>query len=200
MIVQCTECHLEFDDFDHWTFCPHDRFFRTPEVRRLQKRGSLRRDSGPEGDPHPPAPPGFVGVKQQSFDQCFHACIASVLSIPYEDGPTFHQSADWIADINRQLGPSHGFHLRIGDKYPVFDGYWIALVPSLNFKGKVNHGVVMHGSQMIWDASARKTYTTVSMDIVITALFLIPLDPARLLNPAATVDVRVIEDSYLGPR
>lgn len=26
MIVQCPHCNINYDDFDHYTFCPHERF------------------------------------------------------------------------------------------------------------------------------------------------------------------------------
>jgi hypothetical protein len=52
MIVSCEKCKLEYDDFDHLTYCPHDRFAISKSVREMQERGELRQDSGPEGDPH----------------------------------------------------------------------------------------------------------------------------------------------------
>jgi hypothetical protein len=52
MIVECNQCSKEYDDFDHMTYCPHPRFSASPDVKRMQKRGELRQDSGPEGDPH----------------------------------------------------------------------------------------------------------------------------------------------------
>jgi len=52
MIVKCDKCKLSYDDFDHLTFCPHNRFPASPSVKQLQDEGKLRQDSGPEGDPH----------------------------------------------------------------------------------------------------------------------------------------------------
>lgn len=52
MIVKCDQCNLEYDDFDHLTYCPHARFSVSEDVKQLQKEGKLRQDSGPEGDPH----------------------------------------------------------------------------------------------------------------------------------------------------
>jgi hypothetical protein len=52
MIVKCDQCNLEYDDFDHITFCPHARFSASEDIRQLQREGKLRQDSGPEGDPH----------------------------------------------------------------------------------------------------------------------------------------------------
>lgn len=52
MIVKCEECNKTYDDFDHITFCPHDRFLVSSSVKKLQDEGKLRQDSGPGGDPH----------------------------------------------------------------------------------------------------------------------------------------------------
>ena len=60
MLVTCPTCELEYDDFDHWTFCPHARFGLSPHVRAMQEHGELRKDSGREGDPHPPRYPRLV--------------------------------------------------------------------------------------------------------------------------------------------
>jgi hypothetical protein len=52
MIIKCEKCNMIYDDFDHLTYCPHERFGISPVVKAMQKRGELRQDSGPEGDPH----------------------------------------------------------------------------------------------------------------------------------------------------
>lgn len=52
MIVKCDKCNKTYDDFDHRTYCPHDRFSISPSVKEMQDKGELRQDSGPEGDPH----------------------------------------------------------------------------------------------------------------------------------------------------
>jgi hypothetical protein len=36
MMVICDQCKLEYDDFDHLTFCPHERFSASPDIRKLQ--------------------------------------------------------------------------------------------------------------------------------------------------------------------
>jgi hypothetical protein len=54
MIFKCEKCDKVYDDFDHWTYCPHDRFGMSPDVKAMQDRGELRQDSGPEGDPRFP--------------------------------------------------------------------------------------------------------------------------------------------------
>lgn len=51
MRVVCDKCGMAYDDFDHWTYCPHDRFGMSPDVAALQAAGKLRKDSGREGDP-----------------------------------------------------------------------------------------------------------------------------------------------------
>ena len=52
MMVKCDGYKLSYDDFDHLAYCPHERFDASPDVKAMQKRGELRQDSGPEGDPH----------------------------------------------------------------------------------------------------------------------------------------------------
>lgn len=34
MIVTCEKCHKEYNDFDHWTYCPHEYF---PESLTLEE-------------------------------------------------------------------------------------------------------------------------------------------------------------------
>lgn len=52
MMVECEKCNKRYDDFDHLTYCPHERFGVSPSVAKMQAEGKLRQDSGPEGDPH----------------------------------------------------------------------------------------------------------------------------------------------------
>jgi hypothetical protein len=52
VITKCNKCEKVYDDFDHLTYCPHERFGISPDVKAMQERGELRQDSGPEGDPH----------------------------------------------------------------------------------------------------------------------------------------------------
>ena len=58
MMVKCDKCKCTYDDFDHFTYCPHDRFSVSPDVQAMQARGELRSDSGPEGDPRKEEAPG----------------------------------------------------------------------------------------------------------------------------------------------
>lgn len=52
MITKCKKCNKQYDDFDHLSYCPHERFAVSQSVREMQARGELRQDSGSEGDPH----------------------------------------------------------------------------------------------------------------------------------------------------
>lgn len=49
----CEKCNMQYDDYDHWTYCPHDYFPPSPDVQAMMDRGELPPPSGPEGDPRP---------------------------------------------------------------------------------------------------------------------------------------------------
>lgn len=51
MLVICAECNHRYDDYDHWTFFPHDRFELSQDVKDMIAAGQLRESSGSEGDP-----------------------------------------------------------------------------------------------------------------------------------------------------
>jgi hypothetical protein len=68
MIVTCAKCNMHYDDFDHWTYCPHERFSPSPDVKAMQARGELRPDSGAEGEPKRAATTILEGFTQPTTE------------------------------------------------------------------------------------------------------------------------------------
>lgn len=85
---------------------------------------------------------------------CLRACIATILQIPIETLPNFHSKRhflDWIKLLSKL-----GIEIRYS-KSCWIEGYWIASVPSKNFKG-IMHSIVMKGQEVFFDPSPKKKY------------------------------------------
>ena len=100
----------------------------------------------------------MILYKQEICDKdngdCLRACIATVLQIPIKSLPNFHTDRFFL-DWMKLLG-NFGIELGYG-KSCWIEGYWIASVPSKNFKG-VKHCIVMKGQLVFFDPSPKKKY------------------------------------------
>jgi len=77
MLQSCDKCGRRYDDLDHWTFCPHDRFEVNPAALRPDWKA---RGEPPPGTPHPildlipqpqrvgPDEPGYVLLADLGFE------------------------------------------------------------------------------------------------------------------------------------
>ncbi len=87
---------------------------------------------------------------------CFRACITSILEIP--NNPKLPN-----VDDKQYMSKWYRFFRQFGmdiyyDEEKIWrGGYWIASVPSLNFKN-VSHAIVMNGSEVAFDPSTKKRY------------------------------------------
>lgn len=50
----CPNCDFTYDDYDHWTFCPHDSFGASPSVQAMIDSGELPQPTGLAGAPRKP--------------------------------------------------------------------------------------------------------------------------------------------------
>lgn len=124
----------------------------------------------------------FHGVRQPTPSSCLSACIASILRVPIHRTPIIRLDvgAEWLDLYNAELRERLGFELVTLDPTPVFAGYWIAVVPSLNLDAPGGHAVVMKGSALVWDPANAARYEGIDMEIVSQAMFLLPLEPGML--------------------
>ncbi len=101
--------------------------------------------------------------KQKVFDKekgdCVRACVASILEIKNDDNfYKIKEGSGWILPLYNKL-EEWGLRLN-GDKDAIWrSGYWIASVPSKNFK-EVSHAIVMKDSKVSFDPSTHKKYKT----------------------------------------
>ena len=114
----------------------------------------------------------MILYKQEICDKdkgdCLRACIATVLQIPIKSLPNFHTNRFFL-DWMKLLG-NFGIELRYG-KSCWIQGYWIASVPSKNFKG-VKHSIVMKGQLVFFDPSPKKKYK-VGMNLLLSHSFFV---------------------------
>ena len=85
---------------------------------------------------------------------CFRACVSTVLQIPDKFLLNNHSKCSfliWMKTLHK-----FGIEVRYG-KNCWIDGYWIATVPSKNFKG-IKHSIVMKGQKVFFDPSTKKKY------------------------------------------
>jgi hypothetical protein len=102
----------------------------------------------------------MIGRKQKIVNSktgdCFRACVASILEADNDKKLPNPHGSGWINDWFKyfsEFGMCLGF-----DKKAIWrSGYWIASVPSLNYK-KTNHAIVMLGDKVAFDPSLKKTY------------------------------------------
>ena len=114
----------------------------------------------------------MILYKQEICDKdkgdCLRACIATVLQIPIKLLPNFHSNHFFIDWMN--LLDKFGIEIRYSQSCWI-QGYWIASVPSKNFKTKiisasdlwqgktgVKHSIVMKGQEVFFDPSPKKKY------------------------------------------
>lgn len=123
--------------------------------------------------------PVLEGVVQPTPSTCLSACIATILGVPVHRTPAVNVGIGeaWFDRFNDELRDLLGYEMLSLDQEPVFRGFWIAVVPSLNRDAPGGHAVVMHSNELIWDPCRGEKYTEVPIDIVTHAIFLLPLHP-----------------------
>lgn len=102
----------------------------------------------------------MIGQKQKIVDpgkgDCFRACIASILEVENDDKLPNSHRGDWLAPWHKYFN-KQGLRLGYNAKAIWREGYWIASVPSKNYKG-VTHSIVMLDSNVAFDPSTKKKY------------------------------------------
>lgn len=115
---------------------------------------------------------------------CFRACITSLLgipnldSLPLPDDERFHIK---YATFLKQFGLNITYE-RIACWRM---GYWIASVPSKNYKD-ITHAIIMDGTKVYFDPSTKKRYrkgrNLLGKNIVIGGHWLEVTNPSKLHN------------------
>jgi hypothetical protein len=95
-------------------------------------------------------------VKQKIDDDCFRACIASMLELPNSDSLPHISSETWFFDWNDFL---KNFGIRLDHDYDKIyrDGFWVASVLSLNNPGGY-HAIIMKDKYVEFDPSNLRQY------------------------------------------
>lgn len=98
----------------------------------------------------------MIPVEQVRQDDCFSACVASILELPLEEVayfPTQDLEVDawmtaWVLWLDER-----GYDLYGGIVHPFWkrpEGYWILSAESPRLDGK-NHAVVCKDGEIVWD-------------------------------------------------
>jgi hypothetical protein len=98
----------------------------------------------------------MIPVQQKTYNDCFRACMASILELPNDDSLPHITSDKWHIEWKRLLG-KFGLNVIFGKRDSWSEGYWIANVPSLNYPDKL-HSIVMDGNNIAFDPSLKETY------------------------------------------
>lgn len=95
-------------------------------------------------------------ISDKEKGDCFRACLASILEIKNDDSFVVIDTKNWLQPYFNVLGKM-GLRLNF-DKDAIWrNGYWIASVPSLNFKN-TTHAIVMFGDKVAFDPNIKKKY------------------------------------------
>ncbi len=100
----------------------------------------------------------MIPVKQKIHNDCFRACMASVLELPNSDILPHITSEKWHIEwknLLAQFGLTVTFGIR--DAFP--DGYWLASVKSKNYNNTL-HSIVMDGNRIAFDPNLKNVYKT----------------------------------------
>lgn len=122
---------------------------------------------------------GGTDLPPQQRGDCVGAVLASLLHRPIETISNTHGEG-WWERLQEEVKPFGYWLARLEDGQGWPKGYWIAVVPSQNFKGST-HVVVCKGNQIVHDPSPLKAYGPDAPplhDLVIEMWALVPLDPA----------------------
>jgi hypothetical protein len=85
---------------------------------------------------------------------CFRACLTSLLSI--QNSPNLPNGECWFLDWGIFLD-KYGLSLKFNKEACWKQGFWIASVPSKNFKG-LTHAIIMKNQEVYFDPSLKETY------------------------------------------
>lgn len=128
----------------------------------------------------------MIENKQRIFDSvsgdCFRACVTSILEVPNDDTYPNCDDVNWYSDWNKFLA-EFGMSLQSDNKKIWRQGYWIAGVPSKNFK-TCTHAIVMKGYKIAFDPSTKKRYrkgtNLLGEQLVVDGTWLEVTDPSLL--------------------
>ena len=102
-------------------------------------------------------------VPQRSPDDCFQACLASVLGVALEEVPGWRpqpEMGDYIARVDAWLA-TRGLAIAVVKQVPEFIGpgtVWIAHLATDD--PNWHHAVVMSGEGLAWDPEGHRDYST----------------------------------------
>ena len=113
---------------------------------------------------------------------CFRACWTSILELPNDPNMPNCDDQEWYSKL-WDLFRSWGMTLQSERTAMWRGGYWIASVPSKNYKD-VSHAIVMKGCYVAFDPSTKKRYRTgrslLGKDIVTSCQYFEVIDPSLL--------------------
>lgn len=92
---------------------------------------------------------------------CFRACMATVLQIPIDTLPNWHDN-QWFLKWDKWLH-ERGLGITVHSSYFGVDGLWIASVKSQNYED-ITHAIVMNDEDVFHDPSPLKKYKEIDTD------------------------------------
>lgn len=123
-------------------------------------------------------------ISDSKKGDCFRACWTSILEIPNDPKLPNCDDPEWFLKLWNLFG-DWGMTVHTEHKAMWRQGYWIASVPSKNYKG-VSHAIVMKGHFIAFDPSTKKRYRTgrslLGKGIVTECNFFEVTDPSLLKN------------------
>lgn len=108
----------------------------------------------------------LISGGKDSDGDCFRACIATVLQLPIETLPNWHDNM-WFLKWDNWLH-ERGLGITVHSFYYGVDGYWIASVKSQNYKD-TTHAVVMNDEKLFHDPSPVKKFKSISDDDILAS-------------------------------
>ena len=119
----------------------------------------------------------LISGGKDSMGDCFRACMATVLQLPIELLPNWHDNM-WFLKWDEWLH-ERGLGITINSKYYGVEGFWIASVNSQNYPD-TTHAIVMYDEAVFHDPSPLKKFTEVTYDEILVSYHIELTDISKL--------------------
>ena len=123
----------------------------------------------------------MVQVEQKKSDDCFSACLASILELSLDDVPNFAvDHEDWLGALTAWLAPMNlgAVFIEFNEGLQTPSGY--AVLTAKSPRGNFDHAVVCHDGVIAWDPSPNRKQGVLEWKYWTLLTVLDPMKPVKI--------------------